>query len=746
MLPILLAAAPFLGQPTPSDIPAGTDITWRNVGPGGGGWIQSMTCDPQRADVLHVGCDVGGYYRSDDGGLTYHIQNAGLRDYFVESIAVCPSDPRIILLGSEGGLYKSTDDGMTWRWIREGFPEPQRYAFAAPIGCVAFDPSETQRVYAGIGRPRWGKDGQGRIYVSDDRGESWRVGTPEGTLPGDAIVSDIEVAPGEESYVLAATTKGLYRSADRGVAWQKVEGLPQTWVQEIAIAPSDPKTAYATLRTTARDAEPWNGGVLRSEDGGLTWERRTEGLPQRVGKRDQPHQMTSTCKEIVVDPTDPDVVYVGDNAWVSAGVYKTADGGLHWERSAYRTQTESSFTDYGWITHWGPSVECMSISPLDPRRVTFGTSGQVFATEDAGAHWTQRYCRMLPDGHFAGTGLEVTCQNDIVFDPHDASRVYFCYFDIGLLTSEDGGQTFRRTVQGMKNNGNCFTVLPDPDDASVLWATTGEWGSNHGDVCRSTDGGKTWTVVGKPETGLPDGQTKTLRMDPNSPRGSRHLYVTSNGNGVYRSLDGGDTWECLNGNLPTEVAGRLRGLLLDPANAQHMRIAVAGSPAKGAGLYETTDGGATWTKVNRNTEFGDIQDFDMGESFDTLYVCQRDLYDREVEPPVMRPGGVYKSTNGGVTWTRVLAYHFVRCLTVSPLDARVLYVGTTDHPFHDDSIAAGVLKSEDAGQTWQSENTGLSSLQISCLSVRPRTDGGADLVLGTGGNGAFLGIDASPRP
>jgi photosystem II stability/assembly factor-like uncharacterized protein len=527
MLSLLLASSPFLMQPSPSDIPAGFDIPWTNVGPGGGGWIQSIACDPQRGNVLHVGCDVGGYYRSDDGGLTYRIQNEGLRDYFIESIAVCPSDPTIIILGAEGGIYKSTDDGKTWRWIREGFPEPQRYSFAAPIGCVAFDPNDTRRVYAGIGRPRWNKDGKGQIYLSDDRGESWRICTPEGALPPDAIVSDIEVAPGADSYVLAATTKGVYRSLDRGATWRKIEGLPNEWVQELAVAPSDPSIVYATVRTTARDDQPWNGGVLRSEDAGLTWELRTEGLPNRVGKSNQPHQMTSSCKEIVVDPTDPNTVYVGDTAWVSAGVYKTTDGGLHWERCAYRTQDESSFIDYGWIAMWGPSVECMSISPVNPRRVCFGTSGQVFATDDAGATWTQRYCRTLPDGRFAGTGLEVTCQNDIVFDPHQEGRLYFCYADIGLLTTEDGGKTFRRTVEGMKYNGNCFTVVPDPEDPNVAWATTGQWGTNQGDVCRSADHGKTWTVVGKPETGLPDGQTRTLRLDSTSPAASMACTAAS---------------------------------------------------------------------------------------------------------------------------------------------------------------------------------------------------------------------------
>lgn len=742
----LLAALWVLSQPSPVDCPAGSDLTWRNVGPGGGGWIESIACDPQRENVLHVGCDVGGYYRSDDAGLTYRIQNEGLRDYFIESIAVCPTDPRIILLGAEGGIYKSTDDGKTWRWMRAGFPEPQRYRFSAPIACVTFDPVNVGTVYAGIGRPRWGKDGKGQLWWSTDWGETWSLRSLEGQLPDDAIISDVEVGDLTPPYLLAATSRGLYRSEDNGRTWNKATGLPHDHVLEVAIAPSDPGVAYATLLTTARDGESWNGGVVRSGDGGRTWELRVQGLPNRVGKSTEPDPMTSCCKEIVVDPTDADTVYVGDTAWVSAGVYKTIDGGLHWERCAYRTREESSYADYGWITMWGATVQSMAICPVNAQRVFFGTSGHIFATDNAGATWTQRYCRMLADGRFTGTGLEVTCQNDIVFDPHDPNRIYFCYYDIGLLVSDDAGHTFQRMVQGMRYDGNCFTVVPDPDQPSLLWAATGQWASNHGDVCRSIDGGQTWTVVGRPETGLPDGQTKILRLDHTSPRGQRRLYVLSNGHGVYRSTNNGDSWESVNGNLPTDIAGRARGLLVDPTDGRRLLVAVGGSPSRGAGIYETRDGGVTWAKINRDTEFGDIQDFDVGDTFEVLYLCQREMYDREVNPPVTRAGGLYKSTDGGITWTQVFSYHFVHRLTVSPLDPRVLYMGTTDHPYHDDSMAAGLFKSEDGGQTWRSENAGLTSLQISCISVRPRRDGRADVAIGTGGNGAFLGVDESPLP
>ncbi len=736
----------ILAPALPENTPAGGDIAWRNVGPGGGGWIQSITADPLREGVLHVGCDVGGYYRSDDASRSYTIQNTGLHGYFIECIAVHPEDPTTIILGAESGIYKSTDDGRSWRWIREGFPEAQRYRYSAPIGALAFDPADPTTVYAGIGRPRFGKEGAGAIYRSDDTGESWSVCSLPGQLPDDTIIRDIEVAAGDRPYIIAATDQGVFRSVDQGTRWAKATGLAHDSARELAMAASHPSIVYATLDTTARDAEPWNGGVYRSDDGGLTFERRSEGLPTRVGKSGAHRAMNSTCQEIVVDPTDSDIAYVGNNSWVSAGVYRTDDGGLTWTNSAYRLgDRTSSYSDYGWLTQWGASVKCMTISPSGS--VYFGTSGQVYATDDGGETWGQRYCEMQPDGRFSGTGLEVTCSMDIVPAPHREGRIYLGYNDIGLLITDDGGQTFRRSFAGMKQASNCFTIVPDPEDPDLLWACTGQWASNQGDVCRSSDGGETWQVVGNPDSGLPNGQTRVLRLDANSPRGNRRLYVTCAQNGVYRSTDGGDSWTCISGDLAQDVAGRVRGLLLDPGNAQRIRIAIGGSPSNGAGIYETADGGAAWRKINEGTEFADIRELDVDPSdFDTLYVCQRALYDRQVEPPIARPGGLFKSTDGGRTWSHLLEYHFTECVAVSPMDSNVLYLGTTDHPYHDDAIAAGVLKSEDGGATWQTENVGRSHMNVSSLAVRPDADGAASVMVGTGGNGVFIGTDASPLP
>jgi len=736
----IVAASPADFLPKADAAPEGREITWESVGPGGGGWIQSIAWDPNDAETLHVGGDVGGYYFSSDAGRHYEIRNAGLVDYFLETMAVHPQDHRIILAGTESGIHRSTDQGKTWQWIRDGFPPLQQYDFSTPIAAIAFAPDRPNRVYAGVGRPRWKKGGAGAIYCSADTGLTWRL-VSAGQLPADAIVSDIELKPHESQTILIATQRGVFRSDDSGQTWTASnEGLPHENVAELAFAPSAPEIIYASLQTTARDKEAFDGGVYRSDDAGKTWRSvNGEGMPRRVGGKGQSPNMTSHIKELAVDPRDPNVVYAGDQSWVSAGVYKTVDGGQHWTRTTRHAPKGKANMDYGWIDFWGPSVECLSASPVRPGRIAFGTSGHVFTSDDGGKTWQQRYCESSSDERFSGNGLEVTCVNTIVPDPAIRERLWLCYADIGLLVSDDSGRSFRRSFKGMKNSGNCFTVAVDPQRPSTVWAATGQWSRNAGDICRSDDGGHTWQIVGKPETGLPDGQVRHLTLDPSSKVEQRRLLAIVKGAGVYETSDGGLSWRPIIGDLPAKAAKEPRGLLLDPADPRHLVVALGGVAESGGGIYATRDAGRTWKRVHKTGLFADISSMTVDpQNVDCLYVTTRQHYDHSTRKTY--PGGLFASHDAGRTWNQLLDFRFVQTAAVSPVDSRVLYVGTNDHPYHDAYAAEGLLKSSDGGITWQHQNTGLSHRGVHCLSISPHD--ASVLYLGTGGNGAFIGKDS----
>ena len=443
-------------------------VSWRNVGPGGGGWIQSILWSRHAKDRLFVGCDVGGFYVSENAGRRYEMRNRGLKNMFIETIAEHPSNPDILFLGTLGGIYKTTDRGLTWQEKRDGFPPISDGQHTAPISKFAFAPGNPNIVYAAVGQPRQRKGARGQIWRSDDCGETWLMIVKDG-LAKDIDIFDLAVAADNANRMLITTNKGLFRSEDGGETWTPSnEGLPSHLrTRHLAGSPSDPKVVYVTLMQIGGE-KPWSAGVYRSDDGGRTWQARNNGLKQVAGKPGSGNNLCTWTDCLAVDPHNPDVVWTGGATWWCTGVYKTTDGGQNWKRA---------FPDErpGWLKFWGPTVMCLSLSPIDPSRLAFGTSGMVYTTEDGAATWAQRYSEERTDGKICGSGLEVTCLHSVTPSIHRRGRFYLGYYDIGLLMTDDAGRTLTRPMSGVpgKFSNSCFCVAEAPDDPMTVWAGFG---------------------------------------------------------------------------------------------------------------------------------------------------------------------------------------------------------------------------------------------------------------------------------
>ncbi len=709
-------------------------VAWKNVGPGGGGWIQSVLASRHGDDVFYAGCDVGGFYRSDDGGKTYATRNAGLEDYFVESLAEHPADPKTLYAGCKGGVYKSVDGGLTWRWLREGFPPIQDYAYSAMVSKVVVDPRAPETVYAAIGQPREGRGGQGAIYKSENGGASWRQLVRPGQLAPDLVISDLALHPQEPRRMLIATPKGVFASADGGETWAlSSDGLPaHRRARRLAQSPSAPQVVYVSLRGEAGET-PWQAGVYRSDDGGRTWRPRVSGLRQAAGKAGTSDMLCAWVDALAVHPQNPDVAYAGGATWWDATVYKTTDGGQSWARAF--TFGDKGNARHAWIDMWGPSVTCLTLSPRSPNTLYFGTSGYIYKTADGGATWQQRYTQERADGRIGGSGLEVTCLHGVFPHPRVKGRVLFGFYDVGLLASDDAGATFRRCMTGIPDayENSCFTVAFAEDDDAHVWAGFGQWGSNRGLIAESRDGGATWTPLNRAGSGMPDARprclTSRLPLKDNPARKHALAYVAE-GAGVFASADGGTTWQACNAGLP---AARVSCLARDADSAHVFYAGVSSANGEPGAVYRSDDGCGAWRRVSGpDVRLAEVRQ--LVAKGGRVYTTTRSA----MVGPSFMTGGVFRSDDGGAGWRQVYTNRFCEALAIDPRDADRVYASLHDHPYHDRSTGGGVIASADGGATWRSlTNESLTCKGVSWIATDPFAT--ERLWLGTAGNAAFTG-------
>ena len=707
------------------------------LGPGGGGRLPSVAIAPSPSGIVYVGCDVGGVYTSTNDAESWVIKNKGLLNYDIRAIAVNLHNPSVVYVGTPGGVFKSTDGGESWLAKRNGFPPLDKWAISAPVSALAIDPANQDIVYAGIGRLAQCNSfeeshGKGTIYKSVDGGDSWSiVNTGPSAIDPSAVIHSIAIDPSNTSTLYTATDKGLYKSTDGGTSWTaKNNGLPlypgETVpnIRRIVINPHNPDMLYVTVETKP-NTEPWQGGVYKSTDGGESWIAKCNGLREYVGRPEDHPMQTSNYREIVIDPDNPETLYVGDFAWGDFGIYKTTDGGDNWVHTTIRTGPDKNMS-LGWLELAGLPVDCLAIDPSDPNRLYFGTGMTLFKTNDGGDSWSQAYTKETESGKWQSIGLETTTMLDIAIDRTNPDNIYLGYGDIGFLKSEDGGASLERIEILNPWSENTYSIAIDPDSPNIIYAGHSKYTSpDNGGVVKSTDYGESWTVIGSPSNGLPDAIVNSIVIDPTTPVDSRTLYAGSLGYGVYKSIDGGQTWVSINNGM--DVNRFVYRLVIDPNNPDTLYVgkrAISQSAGGYGGIYKTTDGGESWTKVNQNIELPDVYDLVIDPSdSSTLFAGTNQHYTQPSGP--MHPGGVYKSVDGGENWQAVLTSDFtyntlkIYALAISLVNPDLIFAGSVDYGYHDVCPGSGIFISRDGGETWEAMNEGLPLLCIKTLAGHP---------------------------
>jgi photosystem II stability/assembly factor-like uncharacterized protein len=488
----------------------------------------------------------------------------------------------------------------------------------------------------------------GTLYRSSDGGNNWS------NVPAlDGIsVFDIEFAPDGTSYL--GTQDSVRKSTDGGLTWVTLNlGIGvNDQIFDVAIDPSNPSTLWIGV-ADASGAQPVN--VMRSTDGGLTWNDRTP-----------PHATPLSGTAIAIDPGDSNTViavfggaFGGGEAWV------TTDGGDSWmDRSAglpgnplnavvydgtrllvgggllFGSQFVGLYESPDLGVTWTPLhdgtwpilvVEDIAVDPNDTATIFAAIDGGgVNRTTDNGVTW-----------QIGVGGTAALAGRSIRFRPGNSQELFLGTSSLAVFHSTDGGDSFVQSSEGISEL-DLFSIDANPLDANEL--AVAFQGQNNGGVFASTDGGITWEQQSAPPT-----RYSAVRFAPNGA-----LYAISSGpstvaqEGLYRREDNG-TWTPLGPDQGPQYESDLAAIRFSTNNPDLILLGGADFGVAGfeGTIWRSTDSGQAWTKVFESAQgtSENVTDLEIVEdgTDQNMLASFTDF--------VTQGGGALRSTDGGSTWS-----------------------------------------------------------------------------------------------
>ena len=501
--------------------------------------------------------------------------------------------------------------------------------------------------------------------------------------PASGPATAIAIDPQNSGAVYAASGAGLFQSGDSGASWSALNPGPPCCISTLVIDPQTPSTIYAVTL---------DGKILKSIDGGTNWSPVNFGLPTDVAGL---YGITS----LAIDPRNPTTIYAG-NGLRGGGVFKTTDGGESWNA------VNSGLPD--------GAVTALAINPQDPDTLYASTRG-VFKSTNGGASWTAVNSGLENDIGYPFSALAI--------DPQNPDTIYAAGYDTALYKTTNGGAKW--TVVGYqllfgygRQAENVIAVAIDPRDSNIVYA-----GTSAG-AFKSTDGGISWSAVKSRLITDANGPSviSAMAIDPNNPD---TVYAIDTYTGVFKTTDAGASWTAVYSE-PTTPTG-LTVLTIDPQNPNTM---YAGTPV---GIFKTTDAGANWIAVNA----GLPSDTNGHMTICTLAIDPQTpstiyaLYAvTSADVGFWVGGGVFKSADGGVNWTRLNTpggsdwlTGLTSGLAIDPQNPSIVYVGNM----------YGVIKTTDSGASWRWVNSGFpvgpnfilpnQNVAVTTLAIDPRNPG-----------------------
>ena len=694
-----------------------------------------------------------------------------------------PGDPLTYYVGAaSGGIWKTTDGGVTWAPLFDRQP-------VQSIGSLAVARSDPNVVWAGTGEGKIRSHisiGQG-VYKSTDAGATWtRMGLERtGRIPRTII------HPRDPNTVLVCALghaygpqpeRGVFRTTDGGVTWTRALFVDEhTGCSDLAMDPKDPSVLFAgmwqlEIHTWGRTSGGPGGGLHVSRDGGATWTRlRGRGLPTKpVGK-----------VAVAIAPSNPNRVYAlfetGDGLpWngqetESGQLWRSEDRGESWALISRDRNAMGRAHYYG----------RMAVAPDDENETHYLTNGYA-VSRDGGTTITTLSGGLAPGGD----------HHEVWFDPTNAARQIVAH-DQGLSITQNRGKTWYRqrlpnaqlyhvtvdneipynvlgnkqdepSYRGPSNSrvfggrgagisrgmwhsvggGESGWATPDPTDSKLVWSTASGSGMVGGIVVRFEEDRRQFRNVEvwpQQSNGPAEGVRYRFVWDAPlhiSPHDHNTIYIGSQH--VHRTRDGGQSWQVISPDLTRNDKrrqGSSGGLTPDNIGVEYAGVVfgLAESPReKGLiwvgtndGLVQLTrDDGKTWTNITRNLPglpaWGSVRSIvPSRHDAATAYLTVDAHQENDRDPHI------YRTSDYGKSWTRITngiprsALSYAKVIQEDPKRRGMLYVGTEN----------AIYVSFDDGARWQPLQNNLPHAPVSGIVVQEHFD---DLVISTYGRGFWI--------
>jgi photosystem II stability/assembly factor-like uncharacterized protein len=670
----------------------------------------------------------------------------GLTSGRVNTIAVSPTDARIVVIGSAtGGIWRSSDSGNTFVPVSDDQVD-------LSVGSLAFSKSNPSIVYAGMGDISGGYLGSG-VLKSTDGGATWTK-ISNSSLPSPGTIAKLEIDPANPNRVYVAqyskvsadkvTSSGVYLSTDGGINWSQILAGA---ARDVVIDPSNSGTLYAGRSRIDKDADP-PFGAYRSTDAGATWSSLFTAEYDLSKRRDI---------RVAISPVDTRAVYsyfggfIGDAA--DAHLRASSDGGATWSE---RSLAGVDIAQLGYNTY-------LAADPRDALTLYIG-SRDIYRSSDGGDSWANLTRNFYDSGvgfQYAPGGSNThTDQHALAFSPGNPSEVYLGN-DGGVSKTTDGGITFQSlnstltltqfigislhptdpaiSYGGTQDNGTQqrsasatrwseissgdggHSVI-DPRDPSIVFVTY-----VRGDVFRLINDGRIFDVQ--------IGFNGTFGEPVDNPRIA--FYPPFVGNGVdatlylgtwrlFVSADLGNSWSAPSGfvDLTKGITDTGRDVLSTIAVARADTKVIYTGSAQGRAMV-STNGGGSWTDITRGLPDRSITSITVDPANPaTAYLTLSGF----------GSGHVLKTTDTGGTWADIsggLPDVPANTSLIDPGDGNTIYLGTD----------IGVFRSTTRGANWSSFNRGMPPVVVHEFSANQT----GVIQVATYGRGAYE-LTATARP